>query len=134
MKTSSIISSVLGVIIRVLVVVLIVVVIYRGAEMCYDYGYRVFTEEAIAKEGEGTTVSVTITSAMSPWDIGELFAAKGLVRDAKLFTVQYYLSEFVKNVGPGTFELSTEMTAEEMMKSMAETLKAQKKAAEDTSK
>lgn len=134
MKTSSVIASVLGVIIRVLVIVLIVVVIYRGAERCYDYGYRIFTEEAVAEEGEGKTVSVTITSSMSPRDIGALFESKGLVRDGNLFTLQYYLSEFVKNVGPGTFELSTEMTAEEMMKSMANTLAAAKKEAADTSK
>ena len=40
------------------------------------------------------------------------------VGDAKLFTLQYYLSEYVKDVGAGTFELSTSMTAEEMMAAM----------------
>lgn len=134
MKASSVISSVLGVIIRVLVTVLIVVVIYRGAELCYDYGYRIFTEEAIAAEGEGKTVSVTITSSMSPRDIGALFESKGLVRDGNLFTLQYYLSEFVKDVGPGTFELSTAMTAEEMMESMADALEAAKKDTKEASK
>ena len=134
MKTSSIISSVLGAIIRVLVVVLIVVVIYRGAGICYDYGYRIFAEEAIAKEGEGKSVSVTITSAMSPRDIGALFESKGLVKDGNLFVLQYYLSEFVKDVGPGTFELSTEMTAEEMMESMADALEAQEKETKEASK
>ena len=68
--------------------------------------------------GEGRTVTVTITESMTPMEIGELFESRGLVRDAKLFIMQYYLSEYTKDVGPGTFELSTAMTAEEMMAAM----------------
>ena len=44
---------------------------------------------------------------------------KGLVRDGRLFVVQYYLSEFRKDVQPGTYDLNTAMTAEEMMEFMA---------------
>ena len=51
-------------------------------------------------------------------EIGELFESRGLIRDAKLFVLQYYLSEYTKEVGPGTFELSTTMTVEEMMRAM----------------
>ncbi len=126
MKPTSIMSSVLGVIIKVLLTVLAVVVIYRGAEICFDYGYRIFMEKPMA-EGEGKTVTVSITSDMSPKDIGVLFVSKGLIRDENLFVLQYYLSEFVKAVGPGTFELSTAMTVEEMMESMADALEAAEK-------
>lgn len=56
---------------------------------------------------------------MSPTEIGELFAQKGLVKEAKLFAWQYIFSEFRKDVKPGVFELSTAMTAEEMMEVMA---------------
>ena len=55
---------------------------------------------------------------MSPLDIGKLFEGRGLVRDARLFALQYYLSEYREDVGPGTFDLSTAMTAEEMMQAM----------------
>ena len=68
--------------------------------------------------GEGRSVTVTITEDMSAFEIGKLFESRGLVRDAKLFTIQYYLSEYLKDVGPGTFELSTAMTAEDMMAAM----------------
>jgi len=119
MKQMSVVASVLGAISRVAVVILAVYVIYRGAEICYDYGYRIFTEPAV-ETGEGRTVTVTITSGMSPKDIGELFEKKGLVKDGTLFMFQYYLSEFMKDVNPGTFELSTAMTAEDMMKVMAQ--------------
>ena len=115
----NVVASVLGVISRVAVIVLAVYVIYHGAELCYDYGYRIFTEPAV-EVGEGKTVTVTITSGMTPKEIGELFEKKGLIKDGTLFMFQYYLSEFVKDVNPGTFELSTAMTAEEMMEVMAQ--------------
>ncbi len=118
MKAGNIIGAVCGAIFRVAVVIAAVYVIYHGAAICYDYGYRIFTESPVSS-GEGRTVTVTVTKDMSPSEIGDLFQKKGLVRDAKLFTLQYYLSENLKDVKPGTFELSTSMTAEEMMAVMA---------------
>ena len=119
MKAGSVIAAVLGAILRVVLAVAAVYVIYRGALLCYDYGYRIFTEPAVSS-GEGRTVTVAITEEMSPADIGRLFESNGLVRDGRLFMLQYYLSEFREDVGPGIFELSTSMTAEEMMEAMAE--------------
>lgn len=118
MKTSSMIGAVLGTIFRVFCIVAVVCVIYRGALLCYDYGYRVFTEPAVSS-GTGRTVIVTIPQDMSAWEMGKLFEEKGLVEDSKLFVLQYYLSEYLKDIQPGTFELTTAMTAEEMMRVMA---------------
>ncbi len=118
MKTSSVVGAVFGVIFRMAVLAAAVCLIYRGAMLAYDYGYRIFTEPAMSA-GEGRKVTVSVTSEMSPSDIGKLFESKGLVRDGRLFVLQYYLSEYVKDVKPGTFELSTAMTVEEMMEVMA---------------
>lgn len=118
MKYGNVIGAVFGAILKVLAAAAVIFLIYRGAIICYDYGYRVFTEEPVSSAG-GRTVTVTVTEDMSPLQIGELFEEKGLVRDAKLFAAQYLLSEFRADVGPGSFELSTTMTAEEMMEAMA---------------
>ena len=118
MKTTTVVGAVLGAIIRVLAVVAVVYLIYEGSVICYDYGFRIFTEPAMTTEERARTVRVTITSDMSAFDIGELFEDKGLVRDAKLFALQYYLSEYLKDVEPGVFELNTSMTAEDMMAAM----------------
>lgn len=118
MKPINIVSSVAGVIFRVVAAILVIYLIYRGVTVSYEYGFRIFAEPAMTT-GEGRTVTVTVTKDMSPLEIGELFESRGLVRDAKLFMMQYYLSEYVKDVKPGTFELSTAMTAEQMMAVMA---------------
>ena len=114
----NIVSAVVGAIIRAAVAIAVVYLIYRGAVICYDYGYRIFTEPAISS-GEGRTVTVAVTEEMSASDIGTLLENKGLIRDKYLFVLQYYLSEYRKDVKPGVFELSTSMTAEDMMKVMA---------------
>ena len=104
MKTSDIVSAVFGAMFRICVVIFAVFAIYNGALKAYEYGFRIFTEPAVSS-GEGRMITVSVTEDMSPSDIGELFESKGLVKDGTLFMLQYYLSEFQKDVGPGTFEL-----------------------------
>lgn len=118
MKYGNVVSAVFGTILKVIATITVIFLIYKGAMLCYDYGYRIFMEPAVSA-GEGRTITVNVTEDMDALQIGELFAAKGLVRDAKLFALQYTLSEFKKDVKPGVFELSTSMTAEEMMEAMA---------------
>lgn len=118
MNSGKLALTVLGAILKVVTVIVAVMLIYRGAAACYDYGYRIFTEPAVS-EGVGRNVTVTVRGDISPMEIGELFADKGLVRDAKLFALQYLLSEYREDMIPGTYELSTAMTAEEMMEVMA---------------
>lgn len=118
MKTGRLMTVVLGAILKVVVAVAAAFIIYRGAAVCYDYGYRIFTEPAMSV-GEGRTVSVTIKEDMSPLEIGELMLNKGLTRDSKLFALQYLFSEYREDIKPGTYEVSTAMTAEEIMAVMA---------------
>lgn len=118
MNSGSIVSAVFGTILKVILTIAVIFVLYRGANFCYDYGYRIFTEPAISS-GEGRSVTVAVAEGMSPTQIGEMFQQKGLVKDAKLFALQYMFSEYRQDVKSGTFELSTAMTAEEMMEVMA---------------
>ena len=119
MDGKKLILAVFGTIIRVAAALIVIFVIYSAASTCYDYGYRIFTEPAVAL-GNGRDVTVTVTSDMSPLKIGELFEQEGLVRDDKLFALQYMFSEYRKEVQPGTFVLNTSMTAEDMMGVMAD--------------
>ncbi len=123
MKVNQYIGAVCAAIFRVLIAIVVIYAIYRGVKYSYDYGYRIFAEPPVAV-GQGRVVTVTVTEDMSPKSIGEMFEEQGLVRDGKLFAIQYYLSEFRKEVKPGTFDLSTAMTAEEMMEVMARQLNA----------
>ena len=118
MSSGKLVSAVLGAILRVIFTIFVVYAIYRGATVCYDYGYRVFTEPAVSA-GEGYPVRITITGEESAMELGELFAGRGLSRDARLFALQYLFSEYREDITPGTYELTTAMTADEMFAVMA---------------
>lgn len=117
MKVRDIVLTVCETILKIAIVVIIGIFIYRGALLAYDYGYRIF-EEAPMSEGEGREVVITIPEGMSAQEMGELLYKKGLIRDEKLFRIQYFLSEYKKDLLPGTFTLRTNMTVEEMLKAM----------------
>ena len=117
MKTGNLATAVLSAIMKVVLAVVVIFLIYRGATMGYDYGYRIFTEPPMSS-GEGRTVQVTLEPDMSATEVGQMMVEKGLSRDAKLFALQYLLSEYKKDVKPGTYEVSTAMTAEEIVAAM----------------
>ncbi len=118
MNAKNLVFAVFGTIFKIAVTVVVVIAIYSAATTCYDYGYRIFTEPAVAL-GNGRNVTVIVPEKMSPLKIGELFEQEGLVRDGKLFALQYLLSEYHDDVKSGTFVLNTSMTAEDMMAVMA---------------
>lgn len=117
MKVRDIVLTVCETILKIAIVVIIAMFIYRGALLAYDYGYRIF-EEPPMSEGEGREVVITIPEGMSAKEMGELLYMKGLIRDEKLFRIQYFLSEYKKDLLTGTFTLRTNMTVEEMLKAM----------------
>lgn len=131
MNSGNIVSAVFGSILKVVVTIMVVLLVYSGATTCYDYGYRIFTEPAMSA-GDGRTVTVTITKDMPATEMAEMFLAKGLIRDEKLFVLQYYCSAYRKELEPGEYEVSTAMTVEEMMESMADAAKEAKKASENS--
>ncbi len=118
MNVASLVFTVLGVILRGAALIVVIYLVCHWAAACYDYGYRIFTEPPVSV-GEGRNITVSVTEDMSPLDVGALLEEKGLVRDDRLFALQYIFSEYYKDVKPGVFELNTAMTAEEMMAAMA---------------
>lgn len=105
-------------IIKVAVFLVLIVMIFRGATSAYHYGYRIFTEPPMTS-GEGRIISVEIKPGESAKEIGEDLEKKGLIDDAKVFFLQELLSEYHGEEKPGIYDLSTSMTAEEMLAVMS---------------
>ena len=101
--------------IRFYSVVVFACLLYRMGEYSFDFGYRVFTEKAMTTEENAKDKVVRITSDMGAKEIGDLLESKELIRDSNLFVVQLMLSAYKDDMKPGTYTLSTSMTAKEMM-------------------
>lgn len=117
MKVTQILSTILSALIKIAVAIWLVNLIYTKTMLAYDFGYRVFTEDAISP-APGRDVSVSITEGKSVMDIAKLLEEKGLVRDYKLAFAQIYASEYREDMEPGVYTLNTSMTVEQMCAAM----------------
>ena len=98
----------------VLVILLVLIGFVKVGTYCYDFGYRIFTEEAIDEE-PGRDIVIQITDDMSGMDIAKELENKGLIQDARLFYVQLKVSAYSKKINPGVYTLNTSMQARDMM-------------------
>ncbi len=113
-----IILSVLRTAVKIMLAVLVAVVIYRGALLGYEIGYRVFAEEPVSS-GEGTDITVTISEGMDSGDIADLLEEKGIIRSALIFKLQNRLSSYKTTMKAGTYTLNTSMTNDEIMEELS---------------
>lgn len=118
MDIKQVIGSIVETIIKVAAVFFLASFVYDTAIKAYDFGYRVFAEEAMTA-GEGRIISVYVEPDDSVRDIGKMLEEKGLIRDANLFLVQELLSENHGKINPGIYDLSTSMKSDEMLAIMA---------------
>lgn len=102
----------------ILIILVVSIGVFKASSYCYEFGYRIFTEEAVDKYS-GDDIEVLISEGDSAFDIGKILEEKGLVRDSNLYVAQYYLSAYVDKILPGTYTLNTSMTAKEMMDVMS---------------
>jgi len=119
MKRDSLLLGFVGLLFQIALVIFAVLIISEYAQKCYDFGYRIFKEPPVTAVGEGKKIKINLTEGVTPKALGELLEGKGIIRDSKLFIAQYYCSEYKDDLKPGTYELKSSMTAEQMFAVMA---------------
>lgn len=104
--------------IKIAFVIIVVMLISRYSKMAYEYGYHIFNQVPVSS-GTGRAVTVTISEGDSASTIADKLASVGLITDKNLFKLQEKFSDYHGLETPGTYELSTAMTPEEMLQIMA---------------
>lgn len=118
MNVKQLFGAMSATIVKIAVTAVIVVVVFRLAVSAYDFGFQVFADIPIAEDGNGRTVNVVISEGQDSKEIGKLLEQKGLVENGMIFYIQEMLSEYKGMIQPGTYELNTAMSAEQMIKVM----------------
>ncbi len=118
MNVKQLIGAVLETIIKVAVLAFVVSFVLRASKEAYDFGFRVFADQPMSIIG-GRTITVGIAEDADIKDIAEMLEEKGLIEDAKLFVVQELLSAYHGEIIPGIYDLSSNMTAVEMLEIMS---------------
>ena len=81
----------------------------------YSFGYAIFSNQTMAKEGAGRDVYVTVGADDTVKDVAKLLKKERLIKDTLVFEVQEKLSTYKDKIQLGTYILNTEQTAEEML-------------------
>ncbi len=118
MNSKEVVISVFSFVFKIVLAIIVVMLVYKWTLTAYEYGQRVFNEPPVTT-GSGRDVKVVISEEDDAKEIGEILEKKGLIRDAGLFYIQEMLSEYKDKIQPGTYELNTSMTTEEMMQIMS---------------
>ena len=118
MNGKYLVGAVIEAVIKVIVIAVVVMFVFRTATTAYDFGYKVFADKPVSVSG-GRTITVGIAESESVKDIAQMLEEKGLIEDARLFVVQELLSAYHGEILPGIYDLSTSMTAEEMLAVMS---------------
>ena len=118
MNSKEVVISVFSTVFKIVLAIIIVMLVYKWSMTAYEYGQRVFNEPPMSA-GSGRTVTVVVNEGDTAKEIGVMLERNGLIRDAALFRIQEMLSAYKDEMQPGTYELNTSMTTEEMMEIMS---------------
>ena len=118
MNSKEVVISVFSTVFKIVFAIVLVMLVYKWSVTAYEYGQRVFNEPPVST-GSGRMVTVTVNQGDTAKEIGMMLEKMGLIRDAELFIIQEMLSEYKDKMQPGTYELSTAMTTEDMMQIMS---------------
>lgn len=119
MSIKSLIFSVIETIIKVVVVAIAISYIFKGITAAYDFGYRVFADEPMSINNP-KTITVAVPESADVKSVASMLQEKGLIEDSNLFIIQELLSAYHNRIQPGIYDLSTGMTATEMLRIMGQ--------------
>lgn len=105
-------------VLKLLILVLVVAAFVNVGKKAYSFGYRVFAEETVS-DPPGKKVAVTIEDDISVSELSALLKSKRLIKDEKVFWVQYQLSEYKGKLKGGSYILNSSWTSEEMLSELS---------------
>ena len=119
MEAKKLAGTILSVSCKTLIFVMIALLMILMVQNLYDFGQKIFREEAKTNTANAVLVTVAIPEDSSALDVANIMVDYGVVEDSKLFFVQLMLSDYKDKIVPGVYTLSTDMKPSEIMKSIS---------------
>lgn len=115
MEARKLAGTILSVSCKTLLFVLVVFLLIFVGRGLYNFGQKIFREEALTTAEYAYSKEITIPEGKSVMDVAEILEEEGMIEDSKLFFVQVLLSDYYKKFVPGTYTISTDMKPTEIM-------------------
>ena len=100
--------------IHVLVYAFVIFLVYRAAMFAYDYSYEVFGDPVMSKYNT-ETATIVVSEGTTAADVAKQLKKAGLIKYETAFTLRVRLEKVGDKIMPGTFELSPNMSADEII-------------------
>lgn len=113
------IKLIIGISLNALAIVIAIFLIYSVGNRAFEFGAKVFDEQAVDSASSAREVEVTIPDNITTSQLADLLFQKGLIDDKSVFYVQVELSEYKDKFAAGTYTLNTSMTSTKIMKVLA---------------
>lgn len=110
-------GTIISVAIKLIVCAAVIFLLLEGASRGYDFGYRIFNQEAVA-EAPGTDIEIRINEWESTGDVAKMLIEEGLISDAYVFYAQSLFYEY--DIWPGTYTLNDSLTSKEILQVLNE--------------
>lgn len=115
MNIKQLLGAISAMIIQIAIAAAVIIAVFKLAIAAYDFGYQVFADLPVS-EGDGTVISVVVSEQQSSKDLAQVLEERGLINYAYVFFIQEQLSDDYRGkIKPGTYELSTAMSSEQML-------------------
>lgn len=106
--------SITSEIIRVVILIIFLFLLIKYSKVAYSYGREIFNQTPVSST-EGDYYNVTVLEGETVSELADALESAGLIKDAFLFRLQEYFSEYHGLEQPGVYTLSTAMTPDEML-------------------
>lgn len=111
-------DRVCGTVFQAAVFVLVVGIFIAGVHF-YRLSYDIFNTSAVTESGTGVSVQFSVAEGESVAQIGRELQEGGLIRDGRAFVYQERLSSTHGGIQPGIYTLSSTMTTDEILRTLA---------------
>lgn len=128
MKLKKISSWILGFSIRMVVILLLVSLLYVVCGKAFNFGTAIFSEEGVAKAGEGLEVKINIPTGSTSREVGEILHSEGIIKDVNIFVIQMFI--YQGKVNSGVYSFNTENSPEEIIEKITNAVTVEKEITE----
>lgn len=112
-------SAILKTSVKIVIYLLLAVSVYLLCTNAFKFGEMVFTDDGMAKEGQGIEIQITVPDGASAKTVGDILAKNGLIENSYAFVIQCFLYD--GEINPGRYVLNTEYSPEEIVDALKKT-------------
>ncbi len=119
MNIKKISSWILGSSIKMVIILILVSVLYVVCTKAFNFGTAIFSEEGVARVGEGEdTNPISIPTGSNSREVGNILYDEGVISDVNIFMIQMVLYE--GEINEGVYRFNTEDSPEEIIEKITE--------------